>query len=113
MPTIKTLIWYFLGILALAVVYLKRRLIFELLKEKLEFQQQYNSIKKEAYQGEKLKRAKAEGILKARTPRLLSGVGTNIQKLTAQDIKVEVPKKKGSKKKKAEPKSGIEKMMGV
>jgi len=114
-PTIKTLLWYFLGVLALSVLYLKRRIVFEIIKEKVEFQKQYSDIKKEAYQTEKLKQAKVDGILKARQPGLLSGggIGTNLRKLSTQDIKI--PKKKGSKKKKEkeEPKSNIEKLMGL
>ena len=109
MPDIKTLLWYFLAILGLVILYLKRRLIFNIIKEKMAFQQQYNQLHKKAYQTEKLKQAKAQGILKARQPGLLSaGLGTNLRKLAEQENK---PKKKGSKKKKEDSKTKIEKLI--
>ena len=111
MITIKTLLWYFLGVMAIAVLYLKRALIFELIKEKIAFQRQYNQLHREAYQTEKLKQAKIQGVIKARQPGLLNGggIGTNLKKLSEQTT----PKKKKGSKKKEPPQSNIEKLMGV
>lgn len=119
MPSVQTLLWYFLGAMALIVLYLKKGLIIAEIRERLAFQRQYKDIEKEAYHEEKLKQAKVQGVLKARQPGILSGVGTNIQKMAAQNIKVETPKKKKKKKKEEPqriqeetPKSNIEKLMG-
>ena len=66
--TPKGFLWILVGVLGLAIIYLKRRLIFEILNEKIAFQRKYNQIHREAYQEEKLKQAKIQGILKAKMP---------------------------------------------
>lgn len=73
------------GLAALIVAYLKRDLILDKLKERLEFAKQVNSIKNEAYKKEKLRLAAEEGRRKAR------GLGFSTGKLIGINTRSNIP----------------------
>lgn len=90
-----------------------RKKIIDAIREKIDYQLEISRIRRSAYKEERIKQAPSEGKIKARidavrqaTGGSTRGLGSNIRKLQLGDAIKD--KKKGK-----EPKSNIEKLMGV